>query len=48
METNAMHVFDFAYESGVRYFDAARSYGLAEQFLARWLDSSKPDDVVVG
>ena len=48
METNAMHVFDFAYESGVRYFDAARSYGLAEKFLARWLDSSKPDDVVVG
>ena len=30
-------VLDSAYERGVRYFDAARSYGLAEAFLASWL-----------
>lgn len=30
-------VCDAAWTSGVRYFDAARSYGRAEEFLARWL-----------
>ena len=48
MEANAMEVFDFAYANGVRNFDAARSYGLAEQFLARWLERSNASDVVVG
>ncbi|MCC6763026.1 MAG: aldo/keto reductase [Deltaproteobacteria bacterium] len=28
---------DAAWASGVRYFDVARSYGRAEEFLARWL-----------
>lgn len=31
-------VLDAAYEGGVRYIDAARSYGLAEEFLASWLN----------
>ncbi len=31
-------VLDAAYHWGVRYFDAARSYGLAEAFLAAWLE----------
>lgn len=31
-------VLDAAYAAGVRYVDAARSYGLAEEFLASWLD----------
>jgi aryl-alcohol dehydrogenase-like predicted oxidoreductase len=30
-------LLDQAWEAGVRYFDAARSYGLAEQFLGGWL-----------
>ncbi|OZE33860.1 aldo/keto reductase [Rhodococcus sp. 05-2254-6] len=30
-------VLDAAWESGVRHFDAARSYGLAERFLGSWL-----------
>jgi aryl-alcohol dehydrogenase-like predicted oxidoreductase len=30
-------VLDHAYARGVRYFDAARSYGLAEDFLGGWL-----------
>jgi aryl-alcohol dehydrogenase-like predicted oxidoreductase len=40
-------VLDHAYASGVRYFDAARSYGLAEDFLGGWLRSRDPADVFV-
>src|SRR5271165_5836377 len=50
MEHAAHEVLDAAYESGVRYFDAARSYGRAEAFLASWLEQRGfgPDDVTVG
>jgi aryl-alcohol dehydrogenase-like predicted oxidoreductase len=43
-------VLDEAYERGVRYFDAARSYGLAEVFLAAWLElrGLGPGEVSVG
>jgi aryl-alcohol dehydrogenase-like predicted oxidoreductase len=37
MERRAHEVLDAAYDGGVRWFDAARSYGLAEEFLASWL-----------
>src|SRR5438105_10102172 len=37
MEVRAHAVLDAAWEGGARYFDAARSYGLAEAFLADWL-----------
>src|SRR6266568_3330133 len=30
-------LLDAAFDAGVRYLDAARSYGRAEEFLARWL-----------
>lgn len=41
---------DAAWAAGVRYFDAARSYGLAEEFLAGWLAARglQPDQVLVG
>ncbi len=32
-------VLDAAYGAGVRHFDAARSYGRAEEFLSSWLKS---------
>lgn len=32
-------VLDAAYAAGVRHFDAARSYGRAEEFLGSWLRS---------
>jgi aryl-alcohol dehydrogenase-like predicted oxidoreductase len=38
MERNAHAVLDAAYDGGVRDFDAARSYGLAEAFLASWIE----------
>lgn len=37
METQAHAVLDAAWEAGIRYFDAARSYGKAEEFLSSWL-----------
>jgi len=37
MEAQAHSVLDAAWEAGVRYFDAARSYGHAEKFLQSWL-----------
>ena len=37
MEVRTHHVLDAAWESGIRYFDAARSYGRAEAFLGSWL-----------
>ena len=50
MERGAHTVLDAAYDAGVRYFDAARSYGLAEAFLASWLAERgvSPGSVVVG
>lgn len=41
-------VLDAAYAGGVRYLDAARSYGRAEEFLASWLERRRPRDVTVG
>jgi aryl-alcohol dehydrogenase-like predicted oxidoreductase len=37
MEAHAYAVLDAAWGAGIRYFDAARSYGRAEAFLAGWL-----------
>jgi aryl-alcohol dehydrogenase-like predicted oxidoreductase len=37
METQAHSVLDSAWDAGIRYFDAARSYGKAEAFLHSWL-----------
>jgi aryl-alcohol dehydrogenase-like predicted oxidoreductase len=38
MRERAHALLDAAYEAGIRYIDAARSYGKAEEFLASWLD----------
>ena len=48
LERHAHAVLDAAYERGIRYFDAARSYGRAEEFLGNWLRAREPGDVVVG
>jgi aryl-alcohol dehydrogenase-like predicted oxidoreductase len=39
MELRAHALLDAAWSSGVRYFDAARSYGRGEEFLGSWLRS---------
>jgi aryl-alcohol dehydrogenase-like predicted oxidoreductase len=40
-------VLDAAYSAGVRAFDAARSYGRAEEFLGEWLRSRRPEGVTI-
>jgi aryl-alcohol dehydrogenase-like predicted oxidoreductase len=37
-----------AWSAGVRYFDAARSYGLAEQFLGEWLTPERRTQLTIG
>lgn len=48
MRQRTADVLDAAYRAGIRYFDVARSYGRAEEFLADWL-TTRPEvtDAVV-
>jgi aryl-alcohol dehydrogenase-like predicted oxidoreductase len=50
LRARAHEVLDAAYAAGVRYFDAARSYGRAEEFLGSWLAERGlgPPEVSVG
>jgi aryl-alcohol dehydrogenase-like predicted oxidoreductase len=50
LERRSHEVLDAAYDAGIRYFDAARSYGFAERFLASWLRQRglPPKAVTVG
>jgi aryl-alcohol dehydrogenase-like predicted oxidoreductase len=50
MERRCHHMLDSAYAAGIRYVDAARSYGLAEAFLASWLHARRlsPDVLTIG
>ncbi len=50
MEQRAYEVLDAAWDAGIRYFDAARSYGLGEKFLGNWLKSRaiSTESVTVG
>jgi aryl-alcohol dehydrogenase-like predicted oxidoreductase len=50
MEAHAQSVLDAAWAAGLRYFDAARSYGRAEVFLGSWLRARGigPEEVTIG
>jgi aryl-alcohol dehydrogenase-like predicted oxidoreductase len=50
LERRCHQVLDAAWAAGVRYLDAARSYGRAEAFLASWLAARgrDPAEVTVG
>jgi aryl-alcohol dehydrogenase-like predicted oxidoreductase len=50
LERRCHQVLDAAWAAGVRYLDAARSYGRAEAFLASWLAARglAPEEVTVG
>ncbi len=48
LRDRAGQVLDEAYAHGVRYVDAARSYGRAEEFLADWLRGGEATGLVIG
>src|SRR5919107_1526641 len=50
LEERTHEVLDAAHALGIRYFDAARSYGMAEQFLGSWLTERdvEPGTVAIG
>jgi aryl-alcohol dehydrogenase-like predicted oxidoreductase len=50
LERRCHEVLDAAYAAGIRYLDAARSYGRAEEFLASWLRKRglAPSDLTIG
>ncbi|MGB3185809.1 MAG: aldo/keto reductase [Ornithinimicrobium sp.] len=47
MRARTWEVLDAGYVEGVRHVDAARSYGLAEEFLGGWLGERGHSDVIV-
>ncbi|MBB4775799.1 aldo/keto reductase [Actinomadura livida] len=47
MREATWNVLDAAYTAGIRWVDAARSYGRAEEFLGGWLAERAPEDVTV-
>jgi aryl-alcohol dehydrogenase-like predicted oxidoreductase len=50
MKRRTHRLLDLAWKNGIRYFDAARSYGFAEDFLRTWLEDRQidPQQVVIG
>lgn len=45
---NGLKVLDKAHELGVRYFDTAPGYGMAEELLLNWIQNNKLSKVSVG
>ncbi len=48
LEARAGEVFDAALAGGITYFDTARSYGLGERFLGRWLERRDRSGLTIG
>ena len=50
LQRRTHEVLDAAWAAGVRYYDAARSYGRAEEFLGSWLRERaiEPGSIFVG
>ena len=50
LERRCHEMLDAAYAAGIRYVDAARSYGMAENFLGTWLTTRHPpgDAITIG
>jgi aryl-alcohol dehydrogenase-like predicted oxidoreductase len=50
LQDRAHRLLDAAWDAGVRYFDAARSYGHAEEYLGSWLAAhpGRRRDLIIG
>ncbi len=42
-----MRVLDTAYKAGIRHFDTAAGYGLAEDLLIEWLELKNDSSITV-
>ena len=47
LERRCHEMLDAAFASGIRYIDAARSYGMAENFLSTWLKTRNPPKAAI-
>ena len=45
---NGMSVLEKAYQAGIRYFDTAPGYGLAESLVLEWLRTKDDDSIKIG
>ncbi len=48
MRNNCHKMLDFAYKKGIKYFDVARVYGGAEEFLSSWIRNQSQFNGFVG
>lgn len=50
LEAHSHEMLDYAWASGIRYFDTARSYGRGEEFLGSWLQERgiSPEEATIG
>ena len=48
LRARTFEMLDAAYAAGIRYADAARSYGRAEEFLGGWLAERHHPDMIAG
>ena len=47
LKQKAWEMLDDAYNQGVRYFDTAPGYGMAEQVLMNWVDKKRDDSIEI-
>ena len=45
LHAHALRVLDTAYQMGIRHFDTAPGYGIAEEILLDWINTNKHSDV---
>ncbi|MDX6188086.1 aldo/keto reductase [Flavobacterium sp. Fl-318] len=46
-KTQGKHFLTEAYQAGIRHFDTAPSYGVAEEILSEWIAEFQPKDIII-
>ena len=46
-KTESLSVLEYAYQQGIRYFDTAPGYGMAEDLLLEWLKDKQDDTIEI-
>lgn len=45
--SKGIKILSYAYENGVRHFDTAPGYGIAEEVILKWIELDKPKDITI-